>query len=109
MFVIQLADIPGSPFKSCTEHQRCTVFSISSNLRVRYTGILVDDSLVSTYKERLFFCKAIVTTQHGASTLLTASNKQSPKITLPETNIAPESLGLEDEFPFGKAYFQVLC
>ena len=29
--------------------------------------------------------------------------------TLPETNIAPESLGLEDEFPCGKAYFQVLC
>ena len=28
---------------------------------------------------------------------------------LPETNIAPESLGLEDEFPFGKAYFQGLC
>ena len=30
------------------------------------------------------------------------------KTTLPETNIAPESLRLEDEFPFGTAYFQVL-
>ena len=29
--------------------------------------------------------------------------------TLPETNIARESLGLEDEFPFGKASWQVLC
>ena len=29
--------------------------------------------------------------------------------TLPETKIAPESLGLEDEFRFGMAYFQVLC
>ena len=28
--------------------------------------------------------------------------------TLPETNIAPETLGLEDEFPFGMANFQVL-
>ena len=28
--------------------------------------------------------------------------------TIPETNIAPESLGLEDEFPFGEAYFQGL-
>ena len=27
--------------------------------------------------------------------------------TLPETNIAPENLWLEDEFPFGMAYFQV--
>ena len=29
--------------------------------------------------------------------------------TLPETNIAPENEWLEDEFPFGKAYFQGLC
>ena len=29
--------------------------------------------------------------------------------THPETNIAPETLGLEDEFPFGKASCQVLC
>ena len=29
--------------------------------------------------------------------------------TLPETNIARETLGLEDEFPFGKAFCQVLC
>ena len=26
------------------------------------------------------------------------------RYTLPETNIAPETLGLEDEFPFGKAF-----
>ena len=31
------------------------------------------------------------------------------KITLPETNIAPENGWLEDYFPFEKAYFQVLC
>ena len=30
------------------------------------------------------------------------------KVTLPETNIAPENLWLEDEFPFGEAYSQVL-
>ena len=30
-------------------------------------------------------------------------------VTLPETNIAPENGWLEDEFPFGKVYFQVLC
>ena len=29
--------------------------------------------------------------------------------TLPETNIAPENWWLEDYFPFGKAFFQVLC
>ena len=29
--------------------------------------------------------------------------------TLPETNIAPENGWLEDAFPFGMAYFQVLC
>ncbi len=29
--------------------------------------------------------------------------------TLPETNIAPENGWLEDEFTFGKAYFQGLC
>ncbi len=28
--------------------------------------------------------------------------------TLPETNIAPETLGLEDKFPFKKASWQVL-
>ena len=28
---------------------------------------------------------------------------------LPETNLAPETLGLEDEFPFGKASWQVPC
>ena len=33
----------------------------------------------------------------------------SRKTTLPETNIAPETLGLEDEFPFGQASCQVLC
>ena len=26
--------------------------------------------------------------------------------TLPETNIAPENVWLEDDFPFGKPYFQ---
>ena len=29
--------------------------------------------------------------------------------TLPETNIAPENGWLEDEFPFGKPYLQVIC
>ena len=29
--------------------------------------------------------------------------------TLPKTNMAPEKQWLEDEFPFGMAYFQVLC
>ena len=29
--------------------------------------------------------------------------------TLPETNLAPETLWLEDEFPLGKASWQVLC
>ena len=29
--------------------------------------------------------------------------------TLPETHIAPENGWLEDEFPFGMAYFQGLC
>ena len=29
--------------------------------------------------------------------------------TLPKTNIAPENCWLEDEFPFEKASFQVLC
>ena len=34
----------------------------------------------------------------------------SPKMgTLPETNIAPENGWLEYYFPFGNAYFQVLC
>ena len=31
------------------------------------------------------------------------------RYTLPETNIAPENQWLEDEFPFGMAYFQGLC
>ena len=30
-------------------------------------------------------------------------NKKQKKHTLPETNLAPENQGLEDEFPFGKA------
>ncbi len=30
-------------------------------------------------------------------------------ITLPQTNMAPETGWLEDEFPFGMAYFQGLC
>ena len=35
--------------------------------------------------------------------------KREKLITLPETNIAPENGWLEDEFPFGMAYFQMLC
>ncbi len=31
------------------------------------------------------------------------------EFTLPETNIAPKKQWLEDEFPFGMAYFQGLC
>ena len=31
------------------------------------------------------------------------------KITLPETNMAPENWWLEDVFPIGNAYFQGLC
>ena len=31
------------------------------------------------------------------------------KITPPKFNIAPEKWWLEDESPFGKAYFQGLC
>ena len=30
-------------------------------------------------------------------------------VTQPKTNIAPENGWLEDYFPFGEAYFQVLC
>ena len=30
-------------------------------------------------------------------------------LTLPETNVAPETLGLEDGFSFGTASLQVLC
>ena len=33
-------------------------------------------------------------------------NFESKDSTLPETNIAPENGWLEDEFPFGKSYFQ---
>ena len=29
--------------------------------------------------------------------------------TVPEASIAPETLGLEDLFPFEKAFFQGLC
>ena len=36
-------------------------------------------------------------------------SKQHSTGTLPETNIAPESLRLEDEVTFGKASWQVLC
>ena len=44
-----------------------------------------------------------------------AASVQSPmspirkKSTLPQTNMAPENWWWEDEFPFGKPYFQVLC
>ena len=31
------------------------------------------------------------------------------QLTLPETNIAPENGWLEYLFPFGMAFFQVLC
>ena len=34
---------------------------------------------------------------------------RNPLFTILETNIAPKTLGLEDEFPFGKASGQVLC
>ena len=34
---------------------------------------------------------------------------KNEKSTLPETDMAPENQWLEDEFPFGKAYFQGLC
>ena len=33
-------------------------------------------------------------------------NVTGPRVTLPETNIAPQNGWLEDEFPFGMAYFQ---
>ena len=31
------------------------------------------------------------------------------EISLAETNIAPENQWLEDEFPFGNAYFRGIC
>ena len=34
---------------------------------------------------------------------------KSVNFNLPETTIAPENGWLEDEFPFGMAYFQGLC
>ena len=36
-------------------------------------------------------------------------NFQKKVITLPETNIARKTLGLEDEFPFQKASCKMLC
>ena len=42
-------------------------------------------------------------------TLLIWKFQESKRITLPETNIAPENKWLEDYFPLGKAHFQVLC
>ncbi len=36
------------------------------------------------------------------------SSAKTASYTLPETNIAPENGWLEYQFPFGKAYFQVL-
>ncbi len=36
-------------------------------------------------------------------------NARNLKVTLPETNIAPENGWLEYNFPFGMAYFQGLC
>jgi len=42
--------------------------------------------------------------QDGATLLL-----YRQEFTLPETNIAPENGWLENYFPLGKAYFQVLC
>ena len=33
-------------------------------------------------------------------------NSMMKRCTIPETNIAPENGWLEDEFPFGTAYFQ---
>ena len=35
--------------------------------------------------------------------------RPSLETTLRETNIAPENWRLEDEIPFGKPYFQLLC
>ena len=35
--------------------------------------------------------------------VLIGTTLQPNLITLPETNVAPETLGLEDEFPFEKA------
>ena len=39
---------------------------------------------------------------------ITEKNQES-YTTFPETNIAPENGWLEDDFDFGKAYFQGLC
>ncbi len=41
--------------------------------------------------------------------LMNRDNLKGRKHTLLETNIAPENGWFEDEFPFGKAYFQELC
>ena len=38
----------------------------------------------------------------------TVKINENPLFTILETNIAPQTLGLEDEFPFGKASGQVL-
>ena len=44
----------------------------------------------------------------STSFFFVAQVNQWRMVALPETNIAPENGCLEDDFPFGKAYFQIL-
>ena len=92
-FVIRLAAIPESGFKSSTERQSCTVFL--NIFIVWLIWIYVYDIYFGwwfcsfpTYLGHAIF----VATQHGASTMSTASTKQSLKDDLPgsivQTNLA---------------------
>ena len=83
---------------------KCTTCQLFARISSIQTSVFPPDEIFkSTFLIRM----------HLWSTKLRAINTnnftRNKHDTLPETNIAPENQWLEDEFPFGKASWQVLC
>ena len=57
----------------------------------------------------LRFLSGSVKRESCGSDFLDKESNEVHRITLPETNIAPEKWWLEDYFPIGKVTFQGLC
>ena len=76
------------------------MLKLSSNPLAAFSGLYGQDRKIIA-PQSLFTTTTTTTSSSSSSTTTTTTVRVSN--TLPQTNIAPETPGLEDEFPFEKA------
>ena len=59
--------------------------------------------------QALIFANTTKALNYANQSPVSCERTENKLTTLPKTKIAPEHQWLEDEFPFGMAYFQGLC